>query len=109
LSLTNAEQIKVKQLLRVPVDRVGDLAGILSGVTDADVLAAVRDGLLRWDEVKAARNPVGAGMTRADVVEWDSEAKCEALRHLEGQIRGDVAIAIGWELDLVSFDGGIWF
>jgi hypothetical protein len=97
MTLTAAEQIKVRQILKVPSDRMSDLMSILVQLTDTDVLAAVRDSLLQWDGLRAARNPDRAGMIKADVVEWDSSDRCKALCHLEAQIKLDLALTIGWD------------
>lgn len=109
MPLTTTEKIQIKQILKPPVDRTIEFAGILDLLVDADLLAAVRDSLFLFAEIRAARNPSQAGMTRADVVEWDSKSRTDALKHLESQIRCDLAIALGWVMDIDCSCGGIWF
>jgi hypothetical protein len=99
MSLTAGEIIKVKQILKVLPDRIIELDGILSALSDVDALANVRGIFISWDALKRSDSPDRAGMDAADVVSWDVTERCHRLNKQERELKEDLAIAIDFELD----------
>ena len=99
MSLTAAEKIKVRQILRPSPERSPELTDLLTWLVDADAINAVRAAFTRWDALIVSNSPDRAGMKIADVIEWDTIERCHKLHQLSSDIKTDLAIAIGYTLD----------
>jgi hypothetical protein len=99
MSLTAGEIIKVKQILKVTPDRMVELADLLATLSDPDAIASVRDVFIKWDALKKSDSPDRAGMDAADVIGWDVTERCHRLNKQERELKEDLAIAIGFQLD----------
>jgi transcription elongation factor len=99
MPLTAGEIIKVKQILKVSSTRSVELDYALITLVDLDAVANVRGIFIKWDALKVSDSPDRAGMTVADVIEWDVMERCHKISKHERDLKEDLAIAIGFQLD----------